>query len=59
MSHNLRSDGADGAGVVAELRRMTVLFQLRAVCTALSLPAQPRNGGDVCLLSHGCRNAAE
>ena len=38
MSNHPLSNGADRAGVVAELRRVTALFQLRAVCTAMEIP---------------------
>lgn len=37
--HDSRSNGADSLGVVAELRRVAALFQLRAICAALEIPA--------------------
>ncbi|WP_066770029.1 hypothetical protein [Sphingobium sp. CCH11-B1] len=38
MSNHTLSNGADRAGVVAELRRVAALFQLRAVCAAMEIP---------------------
>jgi|GEM_PF-4595940 hypothetical protein len=29
---------SDSAGIVAELRRATAIFQLRAICTAMEIP---------------------